>query len=59
MVRESVIDLMNEVIAEDVEAMKEVIKEDILPLIEYRSKLERTIFNKAYEELQELEEEEV
>ena len=47
MARESVIDLMNEVIAEDVEAMKEVIKEDILPLIEYRSKLERTIFNKA------------
>ena len=59
MARESVIDLMKEVIAEDVEAMKEVIKEDILPLIEYRSKLERTIFNKAYEELQELEEEEV
>ena len=57
MPEESIIDLMNECIAEDIEAMREVMEEDIVPLIKYRSKLERDIFNKAYKEVQELEEE--
>ena len=59
MVKESMIDLMNEVIAEDIAAMQEVVKEDIVPLIEFRTKLEREIFDKAFKELTELEEEEV
>ncbi len=54
---DSIIDLMNECIAEDVEAMQEVIEEDILPLIKYRAKLEKDIYNKAYKEVKELEEE--
>lgn len=56
MAKESIIDLMNECIAEDVEAMQEVIEEDIKPLIEYRAKLEKDIYNKAKAELDELEE---
>lgn len=56
MPEESIIDLMNECIAEDMEAMKEVVEEDIKPLIDYRVKLEKKIFNKAYDEVKELEE---
>ena len=56
---DNIIEIMQECIAEDMEAMREVIQEDLVPLIEYRTKLEKDIYNKAYKELQELEETEV
>ena len=55
--KESMIELMNECIAEDIEAIREVFEEDIQPLIDYRVKMEKKIFNKAKEELDELEKE--
>ena len=54
---DSTLEIMQECIAEDMEAMREVIREDLVPLIEYRTKLEKDIYNKAKEELDELEKE--
>ena len=56
---DSIIEIMEECIAEDMEAIREVIREDLVPLIEYRTKLEKDIYNKAFKELKELESEEV
>jgi len=56
---DSILEIMEECIAEDMEAMREVIREDLVPLIEYRTKLEKDIYNKAYKELRELEKDEV
>lgn len=54
----SVIELMQEIIAEDIEIMREVFSEDLQPLIKYRQKMEREIFNRVYEEVLKLEESE-
>lgn len=51
------LEVMQELIKEDIELMREIISEDILPLIEYRDKLEREAFEKAYKEMKKLEEE--
>ena len=51
------LEVMQEIVAEDLQLMQEVILEDLQPLIEYRRKLEKDIFSKAYQELQELESE--
>ena len=56
---DNIVQLMQECITEDMEAMKEVIQEDLIPLIEYRTEQEKKIYNKAYKELKELESEEV
>lgn len=56
---QSILELMQECIDEDMEAMREVIEEDIQPLIEHRTKMEKSIYNKAHKELLELEKEEV
>ena len=56
---DSIIEIMEECIAEDMEAIREVIREDLVPLIEYRTELEKDIYNKAFKALQELESEEV
>lgn len=54
---DSIIELMNECIAEDIEAICELMDEDITPMIKYRQKLEKEAFEKAYSELKKLEEE--
>jgi len=56
---ENIIELMQECIAEDMEAMREVIEEDLMPLIKYRQEEERKILDKALKEVQDLEREEV
>ena len=53
------IEIMQSLVEEDLELMREVIQEDLLPLIQFREKLEKQAFNKAYEEMQRLEKEEV
>lgn len=49
--------LAEEVIAEDIEVLQEFFREEFLPLIKYREQQEREAFNRAYRELQKLEEE--
>jgi len=49
-------ELVDELVEEQIEIINELIDEEIKPIIEYRAKLEREIFNKAYKELLELEE---
>lgn len=51
------LEVMQELVKEDIELMNEVIMEDILPLLQFREKLERKEFDKAYRELQSLEQE--
>lgn len=52
---DSFLALMKEVVEEDVEIMREFIEEEIQPLILYRQELERKLFNRAYDELLEIE----
>ena len=51
------IDIADEVIAEDLEIIEELIEEEIKPLIDYRKQLEKKIFDKAFEEVKTLEKE--
>ncbi len=51
------LELMREIVKEDTELMKEIIAEDIVPLVKFREQLEKKEFEKAFKELQELEEE--
>jgi len=53
----SFIEAVDEVIALQMSLIDEVIKEEVKPLIDYRAKLEKEAFEKAYKELRELEEE--
>ena len=53
----SLIEIADEVIAEDMIVIEELIKEEIQPLIDYRKKLEKKIFEKAYTEVLDLEKE--
>ena len=48
---------MQQLVKEDIELMKEVIAEDIAPLIKFREQLEKKEFNKAFDEMKKLEEE--
>jgi len=57
MTKETMLNLMEDIISEDIEVMKEVVKEDLLPLIKHRQEIERKIFNREYEEQKRLEEE--
>ena len=54
---DSQIELMEEVIAEDLEAMHELVMEDIVPILKYAKEQEKKMFDKAYKEVTELEEE--
>ena len=49
--------IVDELIDEEIEIINELIEEEIQPLMDYRVKLEKEAFNRAYEELKELEEE--
>jgi len=49
------LEIMQELVKEDLELMKEIIIEEIVPLIQFREKLERKEFEKAFKELKELE----
>ena len=53
--KESPMDLINEVISEDMEALREVIEEAFMPLIKHHQEMEKKAFDKAYEDLMELE----
>ena len=53
----SQIELMKEVIQEDLEAMHELILEDIVPILKYAKEQEEKMFNRALKEVRELEEE--
>ncbi len=49
------LEVMQELVKEDLELMREVIAEDMIPLIQFREKLERKEFEKAYREMKRLE----
>lgn len=51
------LEVMQLLVKEDLELMKEIITEDILPLIQFREQLEKKEFNKAFQEMKRLEEE--
>ena len=51
------IEVMQELVKEDLELMREVIEEDMIPLIQFREKLERKEFEKAFQEMKKLESE--
>lgn len=50
------LEVMQEMVKEDIELMQEIILEDLLPLIQFREKLERKEFEKAFREMKSLEE---
>lgn len=47
--------IVDETIAEELEIVEEVIRDEIKPIIDYRKNLENKIFNKAYKEVLDLE----
>ncbi len=51
------LEVMQELVAQDINLMKEVILEDMLPLIQFREQLERKAFEKAHREMESLEKE--
>lgn len=50
------LDLMNELVEETVDAIKELMDEEVKPLIKYRSELEKKIGKKAIDEMYKMEE---
>ena len=50
------LEVMQELVKDDLELMNEVILEDIVPLIQFREKIERKEFNRAFNEMKKLEE---
>jgi len=57
MIEESSLDIMKEILGEgDIDALKELVEETIMPLIRYRVNLEKKIANKEINEMYELEE---
>lgn len=57
MVNNDFLTIAQEVVDEDIEVMKELIKEEIQPLINYRQKREQEIANKAIADMYKAEEE--
>lgn len=49
------VDLINEMIEEDMEVLKELYESDFVPLIKHREKLEREAFERAYKDMRVLE----
>ena len=50
------LEVMKEMVKEDIELMQEIIAEDMIPLIQFREKLEKKEFEKAFREMKSLEE---
>ncbi len=58
MKEESTLDIMQEILGEgDIDALKELVNETILPLIKFRAEQEKKIFNKEINKMHRLEEE--
>lgn len=51
----SVMNLIDDIIAEDKEIIDELIEEEIKPIIEYKKKLQKEQFEREYREVLELE----
>ena len=51
------LEIMKEMVKEDIELMQEIIAEDMIPLIQFREKLEKKEFEKAFRQMKKLEEE--
>ncbi len=52
---DTVVDLTQKAIIKDMEILQRVFETDFVPLIKQKEKMERREFNKAYEEVTELE----
>ncbi len=52
---DTVVDLTQRAIIKDMEILQRVFETDFVPLIKQKEKMERREFNKAYEEVTELE----
>ena len=50
------LEIMQEMVKEDIKLMQEIIAEDMIPLIQFRERLERKEFEKAFREMKSLEE---
>ena len=57
MIEENPIDLMKELAEESVEALTELIQEEVTPLINYRAELEKKMGNKEIREMRKMEQE--
>ncbi|KKN78452.1 hypothetical protein LCGC14_0349840 [marine sediment metagenome] len=58
MAKENVLNIMQEILGEgDIEALKELVEETILPLIKFRAEREKKIANREIAEMHRLEEE--
>lgn len=55
--KNSFLTIVDELVAEEVEVMEELIQEEIMPLIKYRQELERKISTKAIADMYKAEEE--
>ena len=55
--RNSFLTIVDELVKEEIEAMEELIEEEVIPLIKYRQELERKIETKAIAEMYKAEEE--
>lgn len=51
----TLMDVIDELVAEEIEIIDELIEEEVKPILEYKVKLEKDIFDKAYKEVLELE----
>lgn len=49
------VEIMKEMVAEDMKLMQEIIMEDMVPLLQFREKLEKKEFEKAFREMKKLE----
>lgn len=56
MKEQSFIEIVDELIAEDKEIIDKFLEEELKPMVDYNKAQERKLFNKAYEEVLELEE---
>ncbi len=50
------LEIMQEMVKEDIALTQEIIAEDMIPLIQFRERLERKEFEKAFREMKSLEE---
>jgi len=57
MKEESIIEMMNELSGDVTEALEELLKDEIQPIVDYRLKMEQKVGNKEINEMYKLEEE--
>ncbi len=52
MAKDTVVDLTQKALAQDIKVLQRLFEQDFVPLIKQRQQLEREAFDKAYDEVQ-------